>query len=143
MGSEMCIRDRLTPEPAWATFRFPVPENHNAKTIEYDLSWYKLFGSQSINCHPNEVDAETGDCVTDVSESWQSGVPAGLYLTWAKPGDGNYLVTGPHDPIEKIGYSGKSTFQVAVPTQYQDVSELIVGLVVYNQYTKALSLIHI
>lgn len=131
------IHAPLTPSPAWAQFRFPIPQNHTATSIEYDLSWYKLFGSAPTNCHPNDIDAATGECVLDVSDDWQTNVPAGVYLSWAKPGDSDVLVTGPHGPIEQIGYSGKSTFQADVPEQYQDVDELIVSLITYNQYTKA------
>ena len=131
------IHSPLTPSPAWAQFRFPISQDHTAKTVEYDVSWYKLFGSEPTNCHPNDVDANTGECVLDVSDDWQNNVPAGIYLSWARPGDSSPLITGPHDPIEDIGYSGQSTFQVDVPEQYQAVDELVVSLIVYNQYTKA------
>lgn len=127
----------LTPDAAWAQFRFPIAQNHTAKTVEYDVSWYKLFGSEPTHCHPNERNEATGQCTLDVSDTWQTDIPAGLFLMWAKPGDSEYLVTGPHDPIETIGYSGKTTFQADVPETYQNVDELIVNLVVYNQYTKA------
>jgi len=127
----------VTSSPAWAQFRFPVSQGHTAKTVEYDVSWYKLFGSEPTNCHPNDLNAETGDCTLDVGDDWQSNVPAGLYLSWATPGDSEALVTGPHDPIQAIGYSSQSTFQVDVPESYQDVDELVVSLITYNQYTKA------
>ncbi len=127
----------LTPAPAWAQFRFSVPQGHTASTLEYELSWYKLFGSTPTNCHPTEIDPATGQCKLDVSADWQPDVPAGLFLLWAKPGDSQYVVTGPHDPIEKIGYSGKQVFQAAVPEALRDVDEVVVTLLTYNQYTKA------
>jgi cytochrome c peroxidase len=126
----------LTPNPAWAQFRFSVPEKHTASTVEYELAWYKLFGSEPSNCHPDEID-DTGKCQLDVSDDWQANVSAGLYLLWAQPGDSTYQITGPHEPIEKIGYSGKNTFKAVVPDAYRNADEVIVTLVVYNQYTKA------
>lgn len=127
----------LTPAPAWAQFRFSVPQGHAASTLEYELSWYKLFGSTPTNCHPTEIDPATGQCKLDVSADWQPDVPAGLFLLWAKPGDSQYVVTGPHDPIEKIGYSGKQVFQAAVPEALRGADEVVVTLLTYNQYTKA------
>ena len=127
----------LTPAPAWAQFRFSIPQGHTASTLEYELSWYKLFGSMPTHCHPTEIDSTTGLCKLDVSTDWQPDVPAGLFLLWAKPGDSQYTVTGPHDPIEKIGYSGKQVFQAAVPEAMRGVDEVIVTLLTYNQYTKA------
>jgi cytochrome c peroxidase len=125
----------LTPNPAWAQFRFSVPEKHIASAVEYELAWYKLFGSEPTNCHPDEIEA--GKCQLDVSDDWQTNVSAGLYLLWAQPGDSTYQITGPHDPIEKIGYSGKNTFKAVVPDAYRNADEVIVTLVAYNQYTKA------
>lgn len=125
----------LTSGAAWAQFRFPVAAGHEARTIEYEISWYKLFGSKPTNCR--STDFQDRQCVLDVSADWQQDIPAGLFLAWARPGDSDYYLTGPHDPIETIGYSGKRTFQVDVPAAYQDADEIVVTLLVYNQYTKA------
>lgn len=127
----------VTPEPAWARFRFPVPQGHVANEIEYEISWYKLFGSSPTNCHPNEFNETTGKCDIDVSDSWKENVEAGLYLFWTTPNADEQVMTGPHAPIEKIGYSGVDTFKAEVPEAYRDVEEVIVTFVAYNQYTKA------
>jgi parallel beta-helix repeat protein len=127
----------LTPEPAWARFRFPVPKDHVADEIEYEISWYKLFGSSPTNCHPNDLNESTGECNVDVSETWRDDVDAGLYLFWTTPNANEQVMTGPHAPIETIGYSGVDTFKAEVPDAFRDVEEVIVTFVAYNQYTKA------
>ncbi|CAA6809329.1 MAG: Unknown protein, partial [uncultured Sulfurovum sp.] len=126
----------LTPEPAWARFRFPVAKDHVADEIEYEISWYKLFGSSPTNCHESELNESTGECDVDVSAEWRDDVDAGIYLFWTTPNATEQLMTGPHAPIEEIGYSGVDTFKVDVPEAYREVEELIVTFVAYNQYTK-------
>ena len=130
----------LAPEPAWAQFRFSVPQQHQAQDLEYEISWYKLFGSTPTNCHSSELDAATGKCKLDVTANWQSGVDAGIYLVWAKPGDTKPLVTGPHAPIQTIGYSARATFRAPVPDAYKNAVEVDVSLVAFNQYTKGCNL---
>lgn len=125
----------LTPEPAWAMFRFPIPKGHIANQVEYKLNWYKLFGSKPTNCHSTQIDATTGECNLDVAENWRDDVDAGLYLLWTTPGSTQQFMTGPHAPIELIGYSGVSTFKVSVPEAFQEVEELDVTFVSFNQYT--------
>jgi len=127
----------LTPEPAWASFRFPIPKGHVANELEYELNWYKLFGSSPTNCHANEINATTGECMVDVADNWREDVDAGLYLLWATPAGSQQVMTGPHPPIEIIGYSGVDTFKVKVPEAFQEVEELVVSFVAFNQYTKA------
>jgi hypothetical protein len=132
----------LTPEPAWAQFRFSVPQQHQAREFEYEISWYKLFGSEPTHCHTNDIDAATGKCKSqlDVSANWQPGIGAGVYLLWSKPGDSKPLVTGPHAPIQTIGYSTHSTFKASVPAAYQNADEVDVSIVAFNQYTKGCNL---
>jgi len=126
----------LTPQPAWARFRFPIPKGHIAEEIEYELSWYKLFGSKPTNCYPDDINDSTGECILDVSSGWRDDVDAGVYLLWTTPSANTQIMTGPHPPIEKIGYSGVDRFKVKVPNEYRDVEELVVSLVTFNQYTK-------
>ncbi|MCH9740586.1 MAG: hypothetical protein K0U38_07070 [Epsilonproteobacteria bacterium] len=127
----------LTPEPAWAQFRFPIPKGHVANELEYELNWYKLFGSSPTNCHSNEFNSTTNECKVDVADNWRDDVDAGLYMLWTTPGTTKQVMTGPHPPIEIIGYSGVDTFKVKVPEAYEEVEELVVSLVAFNQYTKA------
>lgn len=126
----------LTPQPAWASFRFPIPKGHVANEVEYQLNWYKLFGSSPTHCHATEINASTGECMLDVSNDWRMDVDAGIYLLWTTPASTKQVMTGPHPPIERIGYSAVSTFKVKVPTTFQDVEELVVSFVAFNQYTK-------
>ena len=127
----------LTPEPAWASFRFPIPKGHVANEVEYALNWYKLFGSTPTNCHANDLNATTGECMVDVADNWREDVDAGLYLLWTTPASSQQVMTGPHPPIESIGYSGVNTFKVPVPEAFQEVEELVVSFLTFNQYTKA------
>ena len=127
----------MTGEPGWVRYRFPLPDGHQPKTLSYEASWARLFGSSPTECHSSEQDA-SGDCTLsglDPAESWDDDVPPGLFMLWAEPGScEGWVVSGPHAPAEEFTWSAPERFLVDVPAEMQDVEELVVAFLVYHQY---------
>ena len=127
----------ITGEPAWLQFRFPVPDDHVASRLRYEINWARLFGSEPTQCHPDDQDSN-GDCflaALDPGESWDDAVPGGLFILWGEAGTcGGWTISGPHEPIDNIEYSGTTNYTIEVPEEVQDVEELVVTFMVYHQY---------
>jgi|GEM_PF-1355515 len=127
----------ITGEPSWLQFRFPVPEDHLAARLRYEVNWSRLFGSEPTQCHPDDQDAN-GNCTLAAlvaGDSWDDAVPAGLFILWGEAGTcGGWTISGPHEPINDIQYSGTTNYTIEVPEEIQDVDELVVTFMVYHQY---------
>jgi hypothetical protein len=126
----------VTGEPAWVAWRFPVPPGHEATSFYYEHSWARLFGSHPEDCHENEQDGD-GNCTRSLAdgEDWSEEVPAGLFLLWTVPGDcEGWHITGPHEPIADLEYSGVNTTEVEVPEHLREAPELAVSALVWHQY---------
>ena len=127
----------ITGEPSWLQFRFPVPEEHVATRLRYEINWARLFGSAPTQCHPDDQDA-SGNCILaalDPAESWDDSIPAGLFILWGEAGScEGWTISGPHEPINNIEYSNTKNYTIDVPEEIQDVEEMVVTFMVYHQY---------
>ena len=122
-------------EPGWVSWRFAIPEGHQATWFRYQHDMGRLFGSHPETCHENEQD-EDGNCTRFLNEDddWSEDVPAGVFLLWTVPNACNgWHITGPHAPANDLIWDIEET-EIEVPAHLQEAPELTVTALVWHQY---------
>lgn len=122
-------------EPGWVSWRFGIPEGHQATWFRYQHDMGRLFGSHPESCHENEQD-EDGNCTRflEKDDDWSEEVPAGLFLLWTVPSECNgWHITGPHEPANDLIWDIEET-EIEVPAHLQEAPELTVTALVWHQY---------
>lgn len=122
-------------EPGWVTWRFDIPEGHEATWFRYKHDMGRLFGSHPESCHANEQD-EDGNCTRflEDDDDWSEEVPAGVFLLWTVPGEcSGWHITGPHGPSNDLIWDIEEA-EVEVPEHLREAPGLAVTALLWHQY---------
>ncbi len=125
-------QDPVVGDPAWVQARFPIPPGHQMKVLDIGLEKPRLFGYPTKLCADYWTNPD-GSCNPNTAEPWSKIAP-GLYVLWTQPGATHYIITGPHLASTQPLSWKSITLSLAVPKPLQQVSELVVAVLVYRQH---------
>ena len=129
------IKERVGGEPGWLSWRFDVPDGHEATWFRYQVDMARLFGSHPETCHDNERD-DDGNCTRFIAEDddWSEEVPPGIFLLWTVPGEcSGWHITGPHGPADDLVWDIEE-IEIEVPEHLREAPELTVTALLWHQY---------
>eukprot|EP00768_Dysnectes_brevis_P005738 gnl/Dysnectes_brevis/4271_a5661_598.p1 GENE.gnl/Dysnectes_brevis/4271_a5661_598~~gnl/Dysnectes_brevis/4271_a5661_598.p1 ORF type:complete len:1180 (-),score=361.11 gnl/Dysnectes_brevis/4271_a5661_598:61-3600(-) len=125
----LSLESDIHSHPSYLMTSFALPTGFEASKLTLWFASTRLMGPEPAYDGGYDV-----DLIAD-TDSWDSDLSDGIYLLWARPGDMDWTVTGPHGPGEgDIVFSQEEAFIYDVPSALQSSSELVVTVLMYSQF---------
>lgn len=130
---------RLEAQPAWAQFRFPIPNRTGSVTFRLTMDERYpplLRGGNPCQAAKHNQTHVCKLCTPEIHGGpWDHDAKAGVYILWSTPGLTGHMITGPVDALSAYA-TGELTIGIDSPAELDlsEATEVGVTVLAFNQY---------